>query len=184
VTLAAIAGLAWLGACLLMLSDGRRGLGVGLLVAGAALAGVRFVEGEALQGAAVLAGTLAAVFLGWRRSRRRGWGTLPAQSTPRVVACVVLGGFALWLARAALTAPGAWPDRAAVAAVTGVAAARLLTADEPLAALAAASAIALAGGIFAAVAEPAMGLAAAFIGAGIATGLNVVPVEQAAAGRG
>lgn len=173
--------LAWLGVCLLMLSDSRRGLGVGLLIAGLGLAGVRLFENDSAEAGLLLGGTLVAVFLGWRRSHQRGWGASPPGSTPRVVACVVLGSVALWLARAALTLPGSWADRAAVAAVIGVAAARLLTAEEPLIALAAAAAAALAGGTFAAVAEPEAGPAATLIGAVIAAGLNLVPVEQQAA---
>lgn len=174
----AAAVLAWLGVCLLSLSDSRRGLGVGLLLAGIGLAGVRLLENDSIEAGLLLVGTLVAVFLGWRRSRQRGWGTLPPASTPRVVACVVLGSVALWLARAALTLPGSWADRAAVAAVIGVAVARLLTAEEPLIALAAAAATALAGGMFAAVAEPEVGPAATLVGAAIAAGLNLVPVEQ------
>lgn len=180
--------LSWLGVSLLMLSDGRRGLGTGLLVAGLGLAGVRLFENDSSQAGLLLAGTLGAVYLGWRRSRRPGWGTLPPQSTPRVVACAVLGGVALWIARAALTSPGSWPDRAAAAAVVGVAAARLLTAEEPLLALAAASALALGATMFAAVAEPQAGLVAILVGALVAVALNLIPIEQeetaALTGRG
>jgi len=175
--IAAIAGLglavAWLGAALLVLSDARRGLAVGLLLAALGLAVVRVAEGDPVDGGLLLAGGLLASIVGLRRNPRRGWGVLPAGSTPRIVLSVVVGGGALWLAVGFLDSPGEPQARAAALVVMALGAGRLLAVRDPRAALAAASLIALGAGAVAALATTDQ--TGALIGSIAAVALNLIP---------
>ena len=120
----AAAILAWLGASLVVLADGRRGLalGLGLLTAGLAILAW---PSAGLPGAlAVAAGGLIASWQCWR-SGPATWGIMPAGSTARLVLCVASGLLALWIAASVTNGVGA-PIRFAVLAVLGLMAARIL----------------------------------------------------------
>ena len=166
-------GLAWLGAAVLVLSDARRGLAVGILLSAAGLALVRLVEGDAVDAGLLLGGGLLASVIALRRNPRRGWGLLPAGSTPRIVLSIVVGGAALWLGVGALASPGEPPARAAAVIVIALGAGRLLGVRDPRAALAAASLIALGAGTLEALATT--DATGALIGSIAAVALNLIP---------
>ncbi len=171
-------GLAWSGAAVLVLSDARRGLAVGLLVAATGLAVVRLAQGDDGDAGILLAGGLLAAGIGLRRNPQRGWGLLPAGSTPRIVLSIVVGGAALWLALGMLDTPGDAQGRAAALIVMALGAGRLLAVRDPRAALAGASLIALGTGTLAAMATTdQMG---AFIGVIAAVALNLIPTSPEA----
>jgi hypothetical protein len=166
-------GLTWLGASILILSDARRGLAVGLLTASVGLALAMAVEGRPLEGGLLLAGGVLAVVVGLRRNPQRGWGLLQGPSTPRIVLCVVLGGAALWLAVGMLQSPGQAQARAAAVIAMAVGAGRLLAEREPRSGLAAAALVALGAGALAALASD--GWDGAAIGSLVAVALNLLP---------
>lgn len=116
--------LAWLGASLVVLADGRRGLATGLGLLAAALAVLAWPS-AALPGAlAVAAGGLIASWQCWR-SGPAAWRVMPGGSTPRLVLCVASGLLALWIAASVTNGPGA-PLRFAVLLVLGLMGARIL----------------------------------------------------------
>jgi len=120
----AAAILAWVGASLVVLADGRRGLAVGLGLLTAGLA-VLASPSAALPGAsAIAAGGLIASWQCWR-SGPAAWGIMPAGSTARLVLCVASGLVSLWVAASVTTGSGA-PLRFAVMVVLGLMAARIL----------------------------------------------------------
>jgi hypothetical protein len=168
-------GLAWLGAAVLVLSDARRGLAVGLLSAAIGLALIRVAEGDPVDAGLLLAGGLLAAVIGLRRNPRRGWGVLPAGSTPRIVLSIVVGGVAFWLSVAMLDSPGEPQARAAAVIVMALGAGRLLAVRDPRAALAAAALIALGAGTVAALATT--DATGAVIGSIAAIALNLIPTS-------
>jgi hypothetical protein len=166
-------GLAWLGAAVLVLSDARRGLAVGLLVAVVGLAVIRAAEGDAVDAGILLVFGLLASVIGLRRNPRRGWGLLPPGSTPRIVFSLVVGGLALWLGLGVLDTPGDPPARAAAVIVMALGAGRLLSVRDPRAALAGASLIALGAGTIGALATT--DATGALIGSIAAVAFNLIP---------
>jgi hypothetical protein len=166
-------GVAWVGAAVLVLSDARRGLAVGLLLAAIGLAVIRVAEGDVLDAGLLLAGGVIGAFIGLRRNPRRGWGLLPPGSTPRIVLSIVVGGGALWLAVGMLNSPGTAPARAAAVIVMALGAGRLLAVRDPRAALAAASLIALGAGALAGLATTDE--TGVVIGSVAAIALNLIP---------
>jgi hypothetical protein len=175
-------GLAWLGASVLVLSDARRGLSVGLLLAAIGLAVVRLVEGDNLDALLLFAGGLLSSYIGLRRNPRRGWGLLPPGSTPRIVLSFVVGGVALWLGVGMLDSPGEAPARAAALIVMALGAGRLLAVRDPRSALAAASLIALGVGTVAALATT--DATGALIGSVAAVALNLIPTAPDSEAQG
>ncbi|MDQ6918256.1 MAG: hypothetical protein M3Z98_02735 [Candidatus Dormibacteraeota bacterium] len=166
-------GMAWLGAAVLVLSDARRGLAVGLLVAAVGLAVTRVAEGDPVDAGLLVAGGLLAALIGLRRNPRRGWGLLPAGSTPRIVLSIVVGGVALWLALGMLDSPGDPQTRAGAVIVMALGAGRLLAVRDPRCALSAASLIALGAGTLAALATTDQ--TGALIGSVAAVAFNLIP---------
>ena len=137
--------VAWLGASLVVVADGRRGLAMGTAFVAFAVAVLAY--GTLGWSAAVLlaaGGAIAAV----RRNTvgPPGWSILPAGSTPRLVLCVAAGLVAFWLAAGVMTGPGA-PLRFAVIVVTGLAAARVYGSTQPPILLTATALLALAIGL-------------------------------------
>lgn len=171
----AAAVLAWFGAVVMVLSDARRGMAVGLVVLGSGLALERAVAGQPVLATVILAGGLLAAVSSLRGSRARGWGLLAAGSTPRVVLCIVTGALALYFARAVIEEPADWQARAAILAVGVLGAARLLSASDQRATLTAASAVALALSLDVALVTPAAGLAVMITGAIFATIISGLP---------
>jgi hypothetical protein len=173
----AVAGalLAWVAMSVLVLSEGRFGLAVGLVGAAVGLAAT--LAGSPLP-ALVLGAAGAAAGALRARDGQPGWGVLPPGSTPRVILCVVAGAGCAWVGGGLLTGPQA-PARAAVIALAVMAAARLLTTHRRGAALASGAALALATGALGALAsgESAPVLAAA--GGAVALVLALLPAAEA-----
>jgi len=124
---AAAAFLTWLGAALVVLADGRRGLalGLGLLIAGFGV--LAWAGGQPAGAAAVAAGGLIGSVQCWRSGTT--WRLMPAGSTPRLVLCLASALVALWVAASVTTGSGA-PLRFAVLVVLGLMGARVLESRE------------------------------------------------------
>jgi hypothetical protein len=133
--------LVWLGASLVVLSDGRKGLAVGIALTTVGLATF----------ALVLAGPLAAVALvlgGAVAAARRyvtgaaGWAILPPGSTPRLVLCVATAVIAFWFA-AGVTSGSYASLRFGVIVGAVLSAARVLSTSEQTVLLSAVTVLAL-----------------------------------------
>jgi hypothetical protein len=138
----AAALVAWLGACAIVLADGRRGVAVGLALTAA---GLGFLAWQTAGPAAALAvaagGAVAAVARD--RSGPPGWNLMPAGSTPRLILCVAAGLVGLWIAASVMTGPGA-QVRFSVLSLVGLMGGRVISAREPAVILAAVAALSLA----------------------------------------
>jgi hypothetical protein len=177
--LVAAAFLAWLGASLVVLADGRRGLALGLAVLAAGL-GVLAWPSAGLPGAsAVAAGGLIASARCWR-SGPGVWGIMPAGSTARLVLCVALGLLALWIAASVTNGPGA-PLRFAVLVVLGLMAARILGGREAAVLLTSVSGLALVLAVAPGLAATSQGFLPAMAGGLVAAGLMFIPSRAAQA---
>ena len=179
-SVAAVAAMAatWAGACLLVLSDGRRGLAAGLAASGAGLA-----LALALRGSPAAAGLVAlgagAAGLGRLRAGRPGWGLLPAGSTPRVSLCLVAGSAAV-VVGGTLGRGGAAP---AALILLGLSAGRLLGTGERAAAQTAAAGVVLGGAVLGAISSGQALEAASGLGALAALVLTMMPAPPPLAGR-
>jgi hypothetical protein len=162
--------VAWMGAAIVAVSDGRRGLALGLVLTGVGLAGVALLAGDPPSAVALLAsgGLGAAAFR--LREGPSGWGILLPGSTPRIVLSLGALAAGAFVGISLTGVPGAL-GRVAPLAVCGLAVARLLTADRRVAAVAAASAMSLALGTMG-------GLAAQAAGAVVAVALSAVPAAE------
>jgi hypothetical protein len=141
---AVAAFVAWMGASLVVLADGRRGLALGAALATAGISVIGFSTAGPIAGALALGGGLAA--FGRLRSGPTGWGIMPPGSTPRLVLCIAAGLFALWVGAAVMTGPGS-PMRFAVLLVAGLMGARVLGGEERSVLLTATGLLALAMGL-------------------------------------
>src|SRR5581483_3778053 len=103
---AAAAIAAWVGGSLILLSDGRRGLALGLAVLGGGLAGLALDAGHAFAAVALAAGGAGAGALRLREGAD-GWGIMPPGSTPRLILATVSALIALYLAAVITEGPGA-----------------------------------------------------------------------------
>jgi len=125
---AAAALLAWLGASLVVLADGRRGLALGLALLTAGFAVLALAGGLQLGAAVVAAGGGIAAWQCWR-SPAATWGIMPAGSTPRLVLSIGSGLVGLWIAAVVTLGPGS-ALRFAILVVVGLMAARVLSSGE------------------------------------------------------
>jgi hypothetical protein len=120
--------VAWLGASVVVLADGRRGLAVGSGLAAAGIVALVLQTSGTVAAAILAAGAAMATAVGWRRGG--DWGLMPAGSTPRIVLCVAGGLLALWVAVSITT--GRDPSlRFAVVAVMALVGMRVLSSDDP-----------------------------------------------------
>ncbi len=173
----AAAFAAWLGAAVIVLSDGRRGLALGLAVTTLAFAVLAWVVGrDALAAAAVLLGGGAAVILRLRAGADV-WGVMPPGSTPRLVLSIAGGLLALWISTTLMTDPGA-QLRFAALSVVGLMGARALTATESGAVLTALAALALAVAVAAGMADTGPGPAPFVVAALIAAGVSAIRIIE------
>ncbi len=173
---AAGALIAWLGGTLLVLSEARRGLALGLLTLATGLGLCLLVQASLEAAAVMLAGGLAAGALRLRDGAP-GWGVMPPGATPRVLLCVVLGLLAVWLGLTVLSGPGG-STRVAVLSALGLAGGRVLSTEDRPGALAAAAALALALGGLGAFAAPPLQLVTAAAGSLIACLLALLPADS------
>jgi hypothetical protein len=131
----------WLGASLVVVADGRRGLAMGIALSTLGLAVLALVTAGALAAAAIAVGGAIA---GARRfvSGPAGWEVLAQGSTPRLVLCITTALVAFWIADAVTSGPVA---SLRFAVITGIAlsAARALSTAKQAAQLSAVAVVAL-----------------------------------------
>jgi hypothetical protein len=134
--------VAWLGASLIVLADGRRGLALGIALAAAGLAAVTWLgAGPVPAGILALGGGIAAA----RRlaSGPRRWAVMPPGSTPRLILCVASALVALWIALGIASGDGAALRFAALVVIV-LAGARVLSSTDPHVEMTAGAVLALA----------------------------------------
>ena len=173
---AAAAFAAWLGAGLIVLSEGRRGLALGLTLVTAGFAVIALAGGQVEAAVALAAGGGVAVV----QRLRNGpdvWGVMPPGSTARLVGAAAVGLMALWISTSVMTGPGA-PLRFAALSVLGLTAARVLTPSEPPAVMTALAALALAVAVAAGVAATSPGPALYVLAALVAAGVSLIPIGE------
>lgn len=114
----------WVGATLVVIADGRRGLAAGIALSAAGLAVLAFLTAGSVPALAV--GTGGAIAAARRyTSGAEGWSILPPGSTPRLVLCIAAGLIAFWLS-AGITSGAFASLRFAAILGAGLAAARVL----------------------------------------------------------
>lgn len=121
--------LLWLGATLIVVGDGRRGLAAGIGLSALGLAILAFLVGGAAPAAALaLGGGIAAT----RRyvSGPSGWAILPPGSTPRLVLCIAAALVAFWVAAGITSGPYASLRFATLLGAALAAARALITTEE------------------------------------------------------
>jgi hypothetical protein len=134
--------VAWLGASLIVLADGRRALALGIALAAAGLAVVTWMGAGPVPAAILAVG--GAVAAGRRFASGPGrWAVMPPGSTPRLILCVASALVALWIALG-ITSGDSAALRFAVLAVIGLAGARVLSSADPYVQLTAGAVLALA----------------------------------------
>jgi hypothetical protein len=166
---------AWLGATIIVLADGRRGLALGLTVMVAGLAAVALAAGQPFTGGALLVGGVAAAGLRFRTGPD-GWGLMQPGSTPRIILTIVIGLVALYIAASLSNGDGA-ATRFASLATIALAGARLLQGSERATVLTAASALVLALGA-GSLLGPSESLPAAAVAALVAAGASALPAVE------
>jgi hypothetical protein len=174
---AGAAVVAWLGAALVVLSDGGRGLALGLALLTIGLAVLAWPAGMAVGSAAIVVGGLVAAVQCWR-SAPATWGIMPAGSTPRLILCIASGLLAWWLAASVTTGAGA-SLRFAVLVVLGLMGARILISREVPVVLAAVASMALALALAPGLAAESSGPVPAIVGGLTAAGVMFVPAARA-----
>jgi hypothetical protein len=171
----AAAFAAWLGAAFIVLSDGRRGLALGLALTTVAFAVLAWIDGGRLAAAALLlGGGVAAVQR--LRTGRDAWGVMPPGSTPRLVLAIAGGLLALWIATSVMTGPGA-ELRFAALSVLGLMAARVVSDAQNAAILTTLAALALSVAMAAGLSDTKPGPVPYVAAALIAVGVSVVRVR-------
>jgi len=170
---ATAAGLAWLGASLVVLADGRRGLALGLALLTIGFTVLAVASGLQIGGAAVAVGGGIAAWQCWRSPAAK-WGIMPAGSTPRLVLCIGSGRLALWVAAVVTIGPGA-PLRFSVLVVLAVLGARMLSTSELHVLLAGIAGMALALGAAPGLEVPSAGIVPDIAGGLIAAGVMALP---------
>lgn len=167
---------AWLGAALIVLSEGRRGLALGMALVTLGFAGLAMVAGQVEGAVALVAGGGIAV-LQRLRSGKDAWGVMPPGSTARVVLAAAVGLLALWISTTVMTGPGA-SIRFAALSVLGLTAARVLTPSDPPAVMTALAALALSVAVAAGVAGTGPGPAVYVLAAIVAAGISLIHVRE------
>lgn len=173
---AAAAFAAWLGGALIVLSEGRRGLALGMALITVGFAALAQGGGGAYAAAAMLMG--GGIATGRRfRSGPDVWGLMPPGSTARLVLAAAVGLLALWISTSLMTGPGA-PLRFAALSVVGLMAARVLTPSAPLAVLTALAALALSVAVAAGLAATSPGPALYVLAGIVAAGISLIRVGE------
>lgn len=173
--MAGAAFVAWLGAALVVLADGRRGLALGLALLTVGLAALTWPAGMPVGAVAIAVGGLTAAGQCWR-SGPPAWGIMPAGSTPRLILCIASGLLALWLAASVTT--GAGSLRFAVLLVLGLMGARILISRDVPVVLAGVASMALALAAAPGLAAESTGPVPAIVGGLIAAGVMFVPAVR------
>lgn len=173
---AAAAFAAWLGAALIVLSEGRRGLALGMALVTLGFAGLAIAAGQ-VEGAVALVAGGGVALVQRLRSGRDAWGVMPPGSTARVVLAAAVGLLALWISTTVMTGPGA-STRFAALSVLGLMAARVLTPSDPPAVITALAALALSVAVAAGVAGTGPGPAVYVVAAIVAGGISLIRVSE------
>jgi hypothetical protein len=169
----------WVGASLVVLSDGRRGLALGVAVAAVGVALAAWPRAGPEAALALGAGGLVAA--AWRsRAGPPGWRILAAGSTPRLVLCVAAALLTLWLAVAVTSGPYGGM-RFAVMVAAGLAVARILDGEEPAVLQTAAAVLALAVGTVSGLGGGQPGIWTFAAGSLVAAAAGLLPVSAARA---
>jgi hypothetical protein len=176
---AAAAFAVWLGAAMVVLTDGRRGLALGLALLSAGFGVLQLAGGQPVGAVAVLMGGLVGSARSWRSGA--SWGLMPAGSTPRLVLCVATALVALWVAASVTTGGGA-QLRFAVLAALGLMGARVLMSRENAVVLTSVACFAIALAAAPSLGATSPGPAPAIIGGLIAAGVMFLPAMRAQAG--
>lgn len=174
--MAGAAFVAWLGAAIVVLADGRRGLALGLALLTVSLAILTWPAGMAVGSVAIGVGGLIAAVQCWR-SGPAEWGIMPAGSTPRLILCIASGLLGFWLAASVTTGPDA-SRRFAVLVVTGLMGARVLISRDVPVVLAGTAALALALATASGLGADSPGPIPAIVGGLIAAGVMFVPAAR------
>ncbi|HEY3083891.1 MAG TPA: hypothetical protein VGK28_00385 [Candidatus Dormibacteraeota bacterium] len=136
------AAVTWLGASLIVLADGRRGLALGVALATLGLSVVVWQDAGPVPALLLAAG--GGLAAGGRAvAGPAGWGLMPPGSTPRIVLSVGAGLLALWIALGITSGPGG-ALRFAVLTLVGMAVARVLSTESAEVQLTAAAVVAIA----------------------------------------
>jgi hypothetical protein len=138
----AAAAVAWLGAALLVLSEGRRAAALALVAIGIGLATGAAAAGVDARAAGLLAAGAALAAVGRLRGGAAGWALLPPGSTPRLIASLAVPVAGALVAGSGLGGP-AGLARLGALVVAVLAAGRALTVGGRWPVLAAGSALAL-----------------------------------------
>jgi hypothetical protein len=173
---ATVAFAAWLGAALIVLSEGRRGLALGMALVTLGCAGLAIAAGQVEGAVALVAGGGVAV-VQRLRSGEDAWGVMPPGSTARVVLAAGVGLLALWISTTVMSGPGA-SIRFAALSVLGLTAARVLTPSDPPAVMTALAALALSVAVAAGVAGTGPGPAVYVLAAIVAGGISLIRVRE------
>lgn len=141
----AIAGVvvAWLGAAITVLAEGRRGFGGGALLVGIGLCAVEVATGHVVPGVLLLAGGAGYGALR-QRDAAPGWVLFAPGSSPRLIGSVLLFAVSLFLVNSLDIAT---PALAAVLAVSALAVMRLTSTPDRAALVSCAAIQALALGL-------------------------------------
>jgi hypothetical protein len=169
--------VAWLGATLIVLSDGRRGLALGLAALTLALTALAWSQGETVGAAALFAGGAGASIQRLRSGGVAGWGLMPEGSTPRLLLCVAVGLVALWFAASITFGPAA-PLRFAGLSALGLVGARALESTDRAVVLAAVAGLALTVAAATAMAATAPGPVPYIVGGLVAAGIMFLPQPE------
>ena len=166
----------WLGASLVVVGDGRRGLAAGIALSTLGLAVLAFVTAGAVAAAAIAAGGAIAAT---RRSLigPGGWVILAPGSTPRLVLCIATALVAFWIADAVTSGPVA---SLRFGLITGIAlsAARVLSTAEPAAQLSAVAIVALCAASVGAIGSTEPGVWPYVVGGLVAALLGWLPMRS------
>jgi len=167
---------AWLGAAMIVLADGRRGLAAGIGLVAVGFTAIAWADGAWVAGAFLIIGGAVAV-IALLQAGPQDWGIMPAGSTPRLILAVAGGILSLWMAASVTRGPGA-SLRFASLAVLALTAGRLLQSKAAVPALtgAAGLAIALAGASELGPNDP--GFAPYLIAAAITAGALLLPAAR------
>jgi hypothetical protein len=167
----------WVGAAVIVLSHGRRGLALGLALLTLALAALALLEGEVAGAAALFVGGAIASIRRLAAGADEGWGLMPAGSTPRLLLCVAVALVALWFASSVTLGPGG-PLRFIALSAIGLTAARALERADKAVALTAVAGLALAVAAATALSAGALGPVPYILGALIAAGVTFLPQPE------
>lgn len=177
---AAAAFVAWFGASVIVLADGRRGVALGLALTAAGLAFLAWPSAGVGAAIVIAAGGLLGAVVR-NRSGPAGWVIMPAGSTPRLILCVAAALVSLWIAASVTSGDGA-ALRFAVLCVVVQMGGRLFTTRDPSITLAAVAALALAVADTVAIGPNSSGVAPFIVAALVAAGVMFVrlPASNAA----